>query len=153
MRGKKVRFLIFVVLSVATLLFIWSNSMRNASSSTEQSGRVAAFLAEHFDLSRPVVGFLYRNLRKAAHFSEFAMLGFFLGGAAFVRADRKWLSPLCGTGMATVAAAIDEGIQFFVPGRYASVWDVCLDTTGAFCGTLAVFFCGMVGIALCRRKK
>lgn len=85
-----------------------------------------------------LAAYLEYPLRKAAHFTEYAVMGIlvccFLG--AFIKSVKKiffssvlWIF---------ISAALDELHQYFVPGRWASVKDVLLDTCG-----------GMAGAALC----
>ncbi len=73
-------------------------------------------------------------VRKAAHFSEYTLLGFFMGLLCVSRDDRlRFLLP---EGLCLVAALIDEGIQLFSEGRGASLRDVCIDLSGATLGVL-----------------
>jgi hypothetical protein len=74
------------------------------------------------------LGFWDTLLRKSAHFAEYAVLGFLL-----LRAVRLRVAALT----AGVAYAISDEIhQYFVPGRYASAWDVLLDSGGVLLGVL-----------------
>jgi VanZ family protein len=68
-------------------------------------------------------------LRKAAHLSEFAVLG-----ALLYRALGREL-PALAAGVAY--AAIDELHQSFVSGRHGSVVDVAIDAAGVAAGMLA----------------
>ena len=73
-------------------------------------------------------------VRKAAHFTEYAVLGFFMG-LQWVRRDgrsRFWLPE----GLCLAAACVDEGIQLFVSGRAGQLRDVCIDLCGATLGVL-----------------
>ena len=73
-------------------------------------------------------------VRKAAHFSEYALLGFFMGLLCVSRDGRlRFLLPEC---LCLAAAFIDEGIQLFSEGRGASLRDVCIDLSGATLGVL-----------------
>ena len=71
-------------------------------------------------------------VRKAAHFSEYMLLGFLLG-LLFVRRDgrSRFLLP---EGACLAAAAVDESIQLFAAGRAAQLRDVCIDLSGATLG-------------------
>lgn len=73
-------------------------------------------------------------VRKAAHFTEYAVLGYFMG-LQWVRPDgrsRFWLPE----GLCLAAASIDECIQLFVSGRAGQLRDVCIDLSGATLGVL-----------------
>ena len=73
-------------------------------------------------------------LRKAAHFAEFMVLGWWmlLCTRAFAARVARWMPWLWGAGI--LCAAADEGIQFFVPGRSARISDVLLDGCGVLAG-------------------
>lgn len=98
----------------------------NALSGARWSEMEMAGLAEYFE----------HPIRKLAHFSEYACMGilvFTLWG--------QWLRQGRGLYLLTLvwvflSAASDEFHQYFVPGRYASVADVLLDTSGGAFGML-----------------
>jgi|SRR5208282_185838 len=72
-------------------------------------------------------------IRKAAHFTEFAILFWLLVRGPFKR------RPLAAMAICVGYALLDEAHQMFVPGRNASLYDVALDSTGAmFSGFLRV---------------
>lgn len=79
-------------------------------------------------------------VRKAAHFSEYALLGIleYLLACEGLKTDKKRI-PLVG-GILFLSGMADEFHQWFVPGRYASIWDVCLDFAGGMTGMLLVLF-------------
>lgn len=125
------------LLIVLTLLFIWGNSMQSGDVSGSMSGGVKAWLESA--LGFPVNEFL---LRKAAHFSEYALLGaecaFLLRALCAAHGSRLLLLPCAGF----FAAAIDETIQIF-SGRGSSLLDVWLDFSGFLTGFFAIYilFC------------
>ena len=122
------------ILLVLILMFIWGNSALPANLSGAVSDWVRDVLCciFPFDGVNPDDG--THLLRKMAHFLEFACLGAclcWLFGMAGFRRKRAWICPLlCGF----VAACIDEAIQFFVPGRHASLLDVGIDSAGVLTG-------------------
>ena len=67
-------------------------------------------------------------LRKLAHLSEYALLGFLLA-----RAVRR---PAVAVVLAAGYAATDEVHQTFVEGRHGAPLDVAIDTVGALVGVL-----------------
>lgn len=75
-------------------------------------------------------------LRKLAHFGEYACMGMlvYILLSQWVKQGRKRY--FSAAGWLFLSAAGDEIHQYFVPGRYASVWDVLLDTCGGICGML-----------------
>lgn len=67
------------------------------------------------------------GLRKAAHLTEYAVLGALLARA---------LPELAALGAGIAYAATDELHQYFVPGRHGSLLDVGIDATGVLAGVL-----------------
>lgn len=118
--------LIFVLL---ILWFIWGNSLLPGSESSGLSSKVVALLEKIFG---PVTNLpkVTHYVRKLAHFSEYAALGFVLGWFWYL-----WQKPgmetfslplLCGL----TTACIDETIQIFSPNRGSSLKDVWIDMAG-----------------------
>ena len=114
-------------------------SMRNV---TKTFGSVVANDKISLDIYKgEILALLGENgpklIRKAAHFAEFACLGFLLAG--FFRArGRAPLLPgaLCGL----LSACVDETIQLFSPGRASAVADVWLDFAGTLAGIFLLHF-------------
>ncbi len=84
-----------------------------------------------------LAGYFEHPIRKLAHFLEYGTLGALFSGSylpvmKIVRRDTGKSAGLYRRNVFVVfiLAALDELHQFFVPGRYASVWDVLLDTFG-----------------------
>ncbi|MCM1541978.1 MAG: VanZ family protein [Blautia sp.] len=89
-------------------------------------------------------------IRKLAHFTEYACMG-----ALVYALWSQWMKRGRGLYLFTViwvalSAAADEFHQLFVPGRYGSFADVCLDTCGGAAGML---FCIFMGKVFSRQKK
>ena len=126
----RLRLLLRLVL-IATLCFIWSNSMVGKEGSASLSRTVTAWLngigipvTEHF-------------VRKAAHFCEFGLLGCELLLLFWLRSGVHFQN-LCNAAFAALLSAVtDETIQIF-SGRGSQVQDVVLDFSGAFTGILLV---------------
>lgn len=133
---RNVRLAIFGLLSVGLIAFIFSNSFQSAEESNAASGWVAAFLRPVLDPHEKLPDDVYHKLiRKLAHFTEFGLLGFCLGGAAAnVLWHGRWF---CAAAAAIVIAFADETIQCFT-GRTNSIIDVTIDSAGALCGLAAM---------------
>ena len=88
-------------------------------------------------------------VRKAAHFTEYAVLGVLLAlmYRAYGHKGKRLFLLSAGTG--SLYAATDEFHQLFVPGRSGEVRDVMIDTAGAAAGILLA----LAGTALWRRWK
>ena len=128
----RLRLLLRLVL-IATLCFIWSNSLVGKEGSASLSRTVTAWLngigipvTEHF-------------VRKAAHFCEFGLLGCELMLLFWLRSGVR-LQNLCNAAFAALLSAVtDETIQIF-SGRGSQVQDVVLDFSGALTGILLMSF-------------
>ena len=108
------------------LVFIWGNSLLPA----EISQAFSDWVKELLSASRGGSGSGSGLLRKIAHFTEFAALGFFLGWRSGMLHKQKQFPFLWGA----AAACVDESIQLFTPGRSSQVSDVLLDSCGAAAG-------------------
>ena len=75
---KRVRVIIHVLLVIAVMAFIFSHSMANRAQSTSESMGVFEFLMKLLGTVGLGDGLTEYIVRKMAHFSEFAALGFFL---------------------------------------------------------------------------
>ena len=136
-----VLFIIFLVLSCAWIAFIFLRSAQPAVSSSEESGRLLSWLQQFFPW---LTVFL---IRKAAHFTEFFILGA-LTSCTFRAAGIPHTLPALLTGL--VVAVSDELIQLTQEGRSCEVRDMCIDFAGAAFAAL-VFF--LIFYLYDRRKK
>ena len=131
MKKKKI---IFGILIVAWLAVIWGHSMQPAVVSEGESGKWLEILSKFLPFLRGENG-MYM-VRKAAHFTEYAILGILLALelALFVKGWlRRFVEPVM---MALTASFIDETIQLFVEGRSGQVSDMWIDVSGAALGVL-----------------
>ena len=127
---------VLTILIAANLALIWGNSLLPGVSSEAVSGGVLAFLGRFLPMLLTEAGHTF--LRKAAHFSEFALLGLLFGGRhRLVKGD----TPVHLMGFGLAVACIDETIQIFTPARASSLIDVWIDTSGCALG-LGVIFIG-----------
>ena len=126
----------FIILSL--LCFIWGNSLLPGEDSGELSGFVGQLLQKLFPFLDLESGTGMHLLRKAAHFTEFAALGFsFAWFYGMLSKKRLWSLALPLISGAS-AAAIDETIQLFSPDRGPSIKDVGIDTCGVIAGILVL---------------
>ena len=133
---KKVCIAVAIAASVWALI-VFSNSVRGGVESNQQSLGLLAVLMRWLPFLRRFnnVNF-HLILRKAAHLTEYAILGGLLARAFACKKDCKlalFVAPLL-TG--AVLAAIDETIQLYTPGRSGKASDVLLDTVGVVIGIL-----------------
>ena len=114
---------------------IFSFSLKDAEESSQQSDWVAEKLSEIVEAVEETVD-VKINIRKVAHFCEYALLGAetsFLCLLTENNKKKKWLSFLM---FGIVTASLDEAIQNFAPGRDSAVRDVFIDMSGYISGLL-----------------
>lgn len=156
-RGATAALVICCVLTALWVAFIFSNSLKPAAESSEDSQWLLGLV------QKLLPGATEHGLRKAAHFGEFGVLGV-LGVLTCIAAWKRRRGPLSreifkyvwwlpATGVLT--AVIDEMLQFFTPGRSAEVLDVLLDTAGFVTGTViaASIAAAASAIAAARRSR
>ncbi len=133
-----------VALLVCNLIFIWGNSLLPGEVSGAFSDGVKALLEQLLpgDGLGDSGGGL---LRKAAHFTEFTLLGLCLGWLCGMLGKKKYWPALWGV----AAACVDETIQIFVPDRGPGIRDVCIDSSGVLAGLCLLW----AGHALLQRRK
>lgn len=119
---------VFIALTVACIGFIWINSSFDSVESSGLSGPITTFINKllHINLSEDFI-------RKLAHFTEFAGLGFlFTSDFVFYGADVKKYWPIIAF-QGLLTACVDETIQMFPHGRSSSLTDVWIDFFGVCC--------------------
>ena len=146
---------IFITLTIIWAIVIFMFSSRNGNESTSDSSRLGMEICrifvdgfenmaskEQFDLAKRID----YPVRKAAHATEYAVLGIFIFGSIYNGKKScgntdgrkagiiKYAFPAWTAG--TFYAVTDEIHQLFVPGRSGKALDVCIDSTGVFAGIL-----------------
>jgi len=129
-------------ITIAYVAFIFGNSATPGTISSAESNWITDLLNQWMqDWGLTFIRFSEGFVRKAAHFAEYSVLGVMLtlslAQHPFFRGKRRWL--LVPVGL--MIAAIDEGIQYFTPGRDCNPMDVLLDTIGVIFG---VAFCALL---------
>lgn len=88
-------------------------------------------------------------IRKLAHFSEYTCMGVLVFVLWSQWLKRRRALYLITVVWVSVSAAADEIHQLFVPDRYGSIADVCLDTCG---GVFGLLFCVLLGNLAARHR-
>ena len=125
---------VLTILICLNLALIWGNSLLPGASSDAVSGGVLAFLGQFLPFLLTEAGHTF--LRKAAHFSEFAMLGLLYGGRHRLT---KGETPAHLMLFGLTVACIDETIQIFTPERASSLIDVWIDASGFALGLVVIY--------------
>lgn len=132
------------VLLMLLMVFIFCMSAQPADESTMTSSRfclaAARLLFSDFaewsaGTQTAVTEGLTFIVRKAAHFSEYALMGFLW----YIWLGNKRRNVLISFGATALYAMTDEFHQLFVPGRSGELRDVLVDSAGGAAGILAAF--------------
>ena len=140
-----------LLLVVAVMVMIYCFSAQTGAESGAMSGRITMwilnlvvpgfgdFSPEKQEVIRSTVSFV---VRKLAHFSEYALLGFslMLHIAQIEKKIAVRLPWLWSWVVGTLYAASDEFHQGFVAGRGPSLRDVMIDSSGVIAGTLLLLW-------------
>lgn len=149
---KRCYTIIAVVALILLYIGIFLLSSEVAETSSDKSSAVTRFLLKLYyavtsgngaaDGAVYVDAFpleLEKLVRKAAHFSEYFSVGFLSYSLVLLWHGRWKRGRTIVFCQLVLSAALDEFHQYFVPGRYASVKDVLLDSVGGIFGMLVVF--------------
>lgn len=140
-----------LLLVIAVMVMIYCFSAQTGAESGAMSGRITMwilnlvvpgfgdFSPEKQEAIRSTVSFV---VRKLAHFSEYALLGFslMLHIAQIEKKIAVRLPWLWSWAAGTLYAASDEFHQGFVAGRGPSLRDVMIDSSGVIAGTLLLLW-------------
>ena len=145
MKKNLVRALLLLLL-IADMIFIFSNSAQTASASSSTSHGVTEMVApvivpNYKDMDeqtqKATVSSLEVILREAAHLLQFTPLGFalylLLTTFALPEKIRRLRIPLT-LGFGLIYAISDEIHQLFVPGRSFQLFDIFMDMCGVAVG-------------------
>lgn len=140
--------ILFAMLSIACMVMIFCFSNENSDVSSDTSGRFTKIAVELFmsdfdemapDRKSVIIAKTDHIIRKAAHFSIYALLGFLVSCSV---GKRKPLTK--GSFLSLIICFLyaysDELHQYFVPGRSCRFTDVLIDTSGSAVGIILSLF-------------
>ncbi len=137
---------LFLVLGAMTVIYRFSAASAVESSQTSMgicrrlARWIAAYIARPEDIDA-LQNQLEIPIRKLAHFTEYACLGFLMQFHLYfskkLEMGRNFVAR--GIAISVIYAISDEIHQYFVPGRACRFLDVCIDSSGVLVGT--VIFC------------
>ena len=111
-----------------------SASLSNAALEAVQGSGADVLLPQWFDARA------YANIRKWAHIYLYAALGVSMAATVHLWVRRRLpVQMTAAAALCLLYAASDELHQFFVPGRAAQLYDVCVDSLGLVPGIAAVW--------------
>lgn len=133
------------VIAVMVAIFCFSAQPADESSRTSDVivDKVITTVVSDFDTlpsasKTDIKDFITVIVRKSGHFSEFALLGFFmlLHVSSHIRPEGGTKKRLFALILCAACASTDEIHQIFVEGRCARLTDVLIDSAGALVGIL-----------------
>ncbi len=147
---NKVARALLIVLILSTLVFIFYQSALSPELSQENSDAVGDILEQIIPPETPPGEFVQNNVRKLAHFFEFAVLGA-LASLYIILYHPKPTVMLSSFIFGLICALADETIQIFSK-RGPAVVDIWIDV-GGFCAAAAIFYTGYALYSLIRRYR
>lgn len=141
--------IIFGILTAVVMVCIFLFSCEDSDKSSDTSGRIVKIILrifyedfENMSLAEQeeIRSRISHIIRKTAHFTIYAALGFF---SSLTVGQRKLISmSTAGVILFCLGYAVtDEIHQYFVPGRACMVTDMLLDTCGGITGIIISFVC------------
>lgn len=158
MKNKLIAYsrILLIVLIICTLSFTFYQSMLPPEESSEVSNSVSDAIEPIIPSDTPTGSYVHTNLRKIAHFIEFAALGTEV--ALFVilylptwgaELRKKIRFMLHSFAIAPITALLDETIQVFTD-RGPEITDVWIDTAG-FVSFATIVYLIYLAVVLIRR--
>ena len=134
--------IIVVILYIRILSFSFTPADLSAMQSITVSEYIINFIEQtlsiNLNLSEVQFSRFEVFIRKAAHFSEYALLGFLIYTLPLIWEKKSGGSAFYTFLAVVLLASIDECVQFFVPGRAGRITDVMIDGAGGIFGILCV---------------
>ncbi|MBP3884278.1 MAG: VanZ family protein [Olsenella sp.] len=127
----------WLLVSLVWTAVIWGHSFIQGPDSANESGLVVQLVRPVFELAgMRDVETITLVVRKLAHFSEYAVLGYLVGRLrGSLRRGRSGALAL-SVAWVLFVPVIDETIQLHVPGRAGSPVDVLIDLCGVALGSV-----------------
>ena len=146
-KHKTVWITLVAAIAVMAAIFFFSSQTKDESSDT--SGVIVDLYINLFvpgfdemtaDAQNAVLKNLSHTIRKLAHFTEYAVLGFVLTLHIHELKDKMnaRLNKLWSVIVGVLYAASDEFHQYFVPGRSMQLKDIAIDSAGILTGFVII---------------
>ncbi len=139
----------YILLIIAFVLYIFSNSIESKSESASKSGNIVETINKVLEEVNAPIKLTDVFVRKTAHFVEFFVLGTLLFGFTFFDKKVYYTNEIYACFIACLVAMTDETIQYFSK-RGSMLLDVWLDFLSA---TLAITFFYLIYKIYNKRKQ
>lgn len=145
MKKKKMIVGWLLVILLMGIIYYFSNQESVQSSNT--SSGITKVIFDLFDLDSLFEFESFHSLiRKLAHFSVYALLGFLLYNAIFYTKKMDYINILVlAIFLVFLYACSDEVHQLFVYGRSGEIRDVIIDSSGGSIGAIIYYFYLKIG--------
>lgn len=143
---------LFLILLAIAFYVIYNFSAQNGEISGSLSLKVTEFIVKIVSKVKNMdevvklhyIEKLHPIIRKLAHFSVYTVVGFSIMGFMCTFDIKNIIKVIISFSVGVTYAISDEIHQYFIPGRSARVFDVCIDSLGVLTGifiliTLIVF--------------
>lgn len=143
---------VLIVAIALTLVFIFSNSAKNQTDSSEQSDSFKEKVEKIIPADTPLGSAILDNIRKIAHFTEYGLLGIELSLLILVLSEERkniYKAAPISLCAAFFTAFFDETVQIFSK-RGPAIGDVWIDVGGFF--TYALLTYGAFALFLLIKK-
>lgn len=143
----KIKMWITVFALAAVLVWIFEMSAKTAEESDALSKRIDYWICDVFiedyqelpvEEQQRIVSILDCEVRKAAHYIEYMVLGLLLYRTSEFIFERRSIRAPIVISIGFLQALLDEYHQYFVSGRASQFADVVLDTFGMCTGVLII---------------
>lgn len=133
--GNKKALYLLPVLWMGVIFYF---SHQNGDESSQVSGWFVDFVIRVAEiLNLDITGWnLNLLVRKAAHFSIFAVLGFLLFLTLYINRQKLFSSSVYTFAIGSIYGVFDEFHQYFVPGRSCQLTDMLIDASGVMAAVL-----------------
>jgi len=152
-KKRTVAWWIWLILSAAVTAFVIYNALQTGTDSINTSDSVIGWLMPLLHMIERAVGPVDWHfwIRKAAHVTEYAVLGFTTLSFARQQAARKGRPLIAHAALYVLMVAVgDEFLQGFVE-RTSAVYDIVIDFGGALLGFGLATIVACIG--RCRKQK
>lgn len=139
MMKKNIKRVVFIIIALCWMGVIFYFSSQTGTTSSRFSGRITQWVVDIFfpkfsTFSQEEQASILKNasflIRKLAHYSEYAILGFFLFSAVWVFTSNQKIVFLISGVVGILYAISDEFHQSFVSGRTPMIKDIFIDSIG-----------------------
>ena len=139
-RYKNFKFIIFLFITINWVFVIFSFSLQSGEVSGQLSGSIVSWIIKKIE---SIVVFDFKLLefliRKAAHITEFFILGIFVMITLMqIDVAKRYIWALT---MCILVAISDETLQLFSFGRAGQISDVLLDSLSALVAIGIIYIC------------